>query len=393
MKLLYKIYMSAAALCSVAFNGAATGNEAFNRVVNEVLANNPGLKARSAEFRSMKLTDAADNRLEAPEVEFEHQWGQDGIGNKWAVGVSQSFDWPGLYKARGEANRLSSEAYSASYAGYVADLTLEVKQLLVDMVALRLSRDATVRQMENLASLHALTSRAFESGEATVLEMNKLELQRFSMESKLATLDAGYVALSGQLAALNGGVAPDVSGIDAYPDGVLLAEEEYISLMEKGDATLESMRRDIERRKAGVKVESMKRYPGFSLGYVHNVELGEHFNGLRVGVSLPFLSGNSRHKSAEAMVQSADYEYEAFKMRRQAEVTADYRTAVSLWKRVEGRTRLFSGDSYLSTLRKALDGGQMTLMDYLYESNLYIESQQEYFDLLARYHKLLISQD
>ncbi|MDE6369672.1 MAG: TolC family protein, partial [Muribaculaceae bacterium] len=59
-------------------------NERFESTVSEILANNPTLAARRANVNADILGLKADNNLADPEVEFEHQWGQPGVGNKWS---------------------------------------------------------------------------------------------------------------------------------------------------------------------------------------------------------------------------------------------------------------------------------------------------------------------
>ena len=101
-------------LLSAAFVAQAVSagyGEDYDAAIDSIVSNNRALAARRAALEGDRLSLAAENNLSDPEVEFEHQWGQGHIGNKWSVSVSQSFDWPGLYKRRTEVARSGADAF------------------------------------------------------------------------------------------------------------------------------------------------------------------------------------------------------------------------------------------------------------------------------------------
>ncbi len=371
-------------------NASESATETDN-IVAEVLGNNADLKARAAEIRSAGLMNAADNRLGGPDVDFEHQWGQKGVGNKWSVGISQSFEWPGLYGARRSANRKADAAMIAAYNQAAFELNQQVRMLLVDVVSAKQRRSAVVEMMDNLRSVKEKTAKAFEQGEATILEMNKIELQLFSLETKLEDIDCELITLSGQINALNGGIPVRLDAVVDYGAEGLLAEERYMELIDQYDTQLAALRAEIESKRAGADVERLKRYPGFSLGYVHNVEIGEHFNGVSLGVSLPMFTGKHRERAALSDAEAAEYNLDACRSQLHAALLSDYAVATKLGERIDSRKSLFTDGRYGDALAKAFNGGQMNLLDYLYETNFFIETKFDYIDLVARYHKLLVS--
>ena len=131
-----------------------------------------------------------------------------------------------------------------------------------------------------------------------------------------------------------------------------------------------------------------------SLGYIHNVEIGEHFNGLKVGVTLPVFSTRKLKQAAQAKALAATYEADEYAVSRHAELMSQYAVAVKLRKSLENYNEIFyadGSDNYLALLKKSYDGGQMTLIYYLYEVNYYIEVRMAYLSLLNDYNRSLIS--
>ena len=150
-------------LLSAAFVAQAVSagyGEDYDAAIDSIVSNNRALAARRAALEGDRLSLAAENNLSDPEVEFEHQWGQGHIGNKWSVSVSQSFDWPGLYKRRAEVARSGADAFRLLYEAEAADLRLRVAMALNDYVAScqRLSLANEVKN--NLDSLYFKLSKS-----------------------------------------------------------------------------------------------------------------------------------------------------------------------------------------------------------------------------------------
>ena len=130
---------------------------------------------------------------------------------------------------------------------------------------------------------------------------------------------------------------------------------------------------------------SRSALPSLSVGYIHNVEIGDHFNGFSVGMSLPFFSNRHRKAQALAELEASESNRLAAELEISRRVIADYTAAKNLDKRISQYAPLFPAgakDDYLDLLRKSFDGGQMTLIMYLYEINYYTEARSAYITLL-----------
>ena len=89
------------------FTSIAQTKGNFSDLVSEIESNNLSILVSEKSLNSDKAEISTANNLSDPEIEFSHQWGQKGIGNKWGVGISQSFEWPGVYQSR--KNSISNE--------------------------------------------------------------------------------------------------------------------------------------------------------------------------------------------------------------------------------------------------------------------------------------------
>lgn len=369
-----------------------SADDMFRSITDSIIANNTALASRRAALESETMKLQADNNLNDPEVEFEHQWGQDNIGNKWAVSVSQSFDWPGLYRRRSAAARAGADAFSMLYKSEEADLRLRVTNTLIDYVAAREKLAMSNAVKQNLDSIYGFIRKAYDRSDATVLDMKKISLEHAEAIARLDDAQLAVDNLRHELIALNGGKYIDLAEVTGYPLMKLYDEDHYAAAIEAADPALAAVAGEAETARLTAAAERLRSMPGFSLGYIHNVELGDHFNGITAGVSLPFFSGRKRAAAARAEAISADYRMADYRITAQNRLRADYAAARSYERRLKSYDGMFGdGDNYLQLLYKSFMGGQMTFVTYLYEINYYIEARSAYIDLLHDYNLSLAS--
>jgi len=369
-------------------------NEAINNAVCQIIENNTSLAARRSAAESDRLSIKAENNLNDPEVEFEHQWGQDGVGNKWSVSVSQSFDWPGLYKRRNDLSKKSAEAFKQLYLADLIGLKLRATQTMIDYVTACRRLDLAISVKENLDSIYATIVKAYDHGEATILDLKKIRFERAEASSRCEDARQQLDGLRYELIAMNGGKHIDLSAINSYPSYNLHDEDYYISISRKKDPALLAANLQSAASGLAASVEKLKAYPGFSLGYIHNVEIGDHFNGLKVGLSLPFFSGRNRRSAALAKATATELEAEDYGINAEAKILTEFATATKLKKSLLNYSEIFNSDgsdNYLQLLGKSFDGGQISLINYLYEINYYIEAKLSYLELINNYNQTMAS--
>lgn len=394
MKLRHIISLLIATIGAVNPEGVtANDNSRYDAVVAEILSNNPTLSARKASLGAEKFDAKAESNLSDPEVEFEHQWGHGGVGNKWSISVSQSFDWPGVYRSRSKAADAKVRALSLLYDTEVTDMRLKARTTLNDYVAaceqLRLRKEIS----SNLSTINEAITRAFDLGEATILDRRKIEFERLEAEEQTKSAQLLVDQLRQELIALNGGKYIDLSEISTFPSATLASEDYYLDKYESEHPAIAAQQYLTESARQNLAAVSRSLFPGFSLGYIHNVELGDHFNGLRVGMSLPLFSVRHRRAAAAEQLASQLAENDRIMLEIHLNIVSDYARAHKLKSSLNDYDKLFpnQNDDYLHLLRRAFDGGQMTLIIYLYELNYYSETRSRYIDLQSQFVNTMAS--
>ena len=130
-----KRIMILAALVAATVTGA-NARATFEQVLETVVKGNPDVAATVASGKAEIEEMKAENMLEGPEIEGHHAWGNFG-DRKYGIGISQGFDWPGLYSARRGLIKATSEAKTYLNRSTVLDKAIEAKLLLIELVQFR----------------------------------------------------------------------------------------------------------------------------------------------------------------------------------------------------------------------------------------------------------------
>jgi outer membrane protein TolC len=375
------LIIAAATLLTV----TASGQNAFDNIINEVIDNNPELAAKRAELNADIQETKSENNLPDPAVDFAHKWGVGSAENRWDLSVTQEFEWFGVYGARSRAANAQTDAFQKLHAAQLAEKAQETKLLLIDLVNARQRVDLFTSIVKNIDSLTELNKRMFQRGEATLIDLNKLRMEKFSYSMQLETAQAELVSLKQSLYALNNGQFINTDALTDYPAETLLDEQSYLKAAETANPQLASLTAQAEATRMLVNVEKRKRLPGFSVGYVHEKEGQESFNGFSVGVKLPVFSTRHKVAAAQARAEAQSEATTAYLATLRADIIATYATAKKESRNINEYRDIFCSNDYIAMLNKSYYGGQMTTIELLTEINYYCEGLIEYYDLQHSY--------
>lgn len=375
------------------FSGLTGRADSFDEVVNTIATNNLTAKYNLAIDEAALEEMRDENTLEAPEIGFDHLWGDSKeAGNKLSVSISQSFDWPGVYAARRDAIKKSSYAMQYLREASMMDVKMQVRQMLIDIIYTRQKINALSKLSESMGKLVETYRILMEQKQQTRLDYNKAVIEKIDIDRELESLKGQYSVLESALEALNGarGVDDLLSKVgDDYPAYDLAVLRPNIDMVKERDPQYAASLASIEANKSLLKAEKLSRLPGFSLGYVHELENGDRFNGFSFSISLPFLKKSHNVKAAQLRGDAINYEAEMQVTQRVAEMNGAYRQAVELRKLIDKYNMVIEGDSNFELLKKALDAGEISFITYLQEVHYFHTARINYLDILYEYNQSL----
>lgn len=379
-----RIYLILAGLTALTANA-----QSFDEVLSRIVKSNPEIVAVEQRNNATIESLAAENNLADPEIEANHLWGK--TENRMGFGISQSFDWPGLYKARSKSINASKIALHELYKSSLLDKTLEVKLLMIDFIAAKCNYSYFSCVKANMDSLQKKYSDAYAKGEVSILDLNKVKIERLKVSRQANECKLRCENVRSQIAALttDSEALAMLDNINGYPTDVILSEAEYEQLIEQNDPNIAYYAAMTNVADRNISVARMQGLPSFSLGYEFAREEGMNFNGVTFSMSLPFFS--KRHKKASAISEKAAYEAEFLseKVKTFSQMRSLRNETRLLSEEVNEYAPIISDDTHLTLLKKALDGGEINLFTYIQELNYFIEARSDYENLVYQYNQSL----
>lgn len=358
--------------------GQASSAQGFDALADSILSGDPAVRAERARLLAEVEEMVGENRLENPELDFGYKWGQGSTDiNKWDISVSQNFDWPGVYSARRKAIDSRRRAMDETVRALSRARGYELRSLMIDYVAARRRLALCEDFSRNVDSIYAVSSRAYELMQLTVLDYRKVCVERELARARCVEERTAMSTALKQIEAFGGGEIPGLSGLEEYPT---VAPEFDV----EASPSLGAARWNMLAAASEASAARRSLFPGFSLGYVHEVEGGEHFNGLSVGVSLPLWQGRKKAQAAKLLEEAAAEAMEASRREVVSEFNAALEERASLTAQADAlEAALGDEDEYRRLLDKALAGGTLTLFQYFNELNTILDARMSIEQLRA----------
>lgn len=361
---------------------SANSQELIGTLADEILSNNTELASFRLRNDAERTALKSNNNLADPEFEFGHQWGQDGIGNKWSVELSQSFEWPGVYSARSEANKATALTYDYLDQSKASEIRYSAMNLLVDIYYGKKQIDMISTMLVRIDSLMAVCRKGVSTGDISRLDLNKLKIERINVASRLNEAAVGYEAVVNELKGLNGGksIGEIVDRLQAYSPVILQPIDNYMHKIQTNNPTIRYAQAMDNAEIANEKVVKRSRIPGFSIGLNHEYEMGDHFNGITFGLTLPLFS--NRNKQSEIRTRRIALQSEIYHAETVAssEIRSAYEQIKALDDMINQYKTVLGDSDNLRLLDVALNAQHMTMLDYLLEYNYFIEAESQYIE-------------
>ena len=344
-------------------------------VLQQIEANNTSLDALRKQTEAQKIGNRTGLAPANPEVEFNYLWGTPNpIGNRMDIAVRQSFDFPAAYAYRSKIAGLQNANAELAYKAERLDILLAAKQICIELIYNNaLAKEYAVR-LQNAERIAVAYRSKLDKGEANALENNKAQLNLATVQTETARIETERLTLLSQLKGLNGGKEIVFTDI-VYPANTLTADfENWYSAAETKSPVLQYVSGQIEIGKQQVKLNRALGLPKFSAGYMSEKIVGEHFQGVTLGVSVPLWENKNRVRQAKAQVQAAESALEDSKVQFYNRLQTLFFKVSALQQNAQKLRKSLSDYSNAPLLQKALDAGEISLLNYLLEIEYYYEA-------------------
>ena len=369
----------------------------IGQIIQSILNNSTDMKAYKMQLKQDSINISATNYLEDPSVEFEYLFGDKSIGDKWAVGISQSIEWPGIYGSRRRANKSKLNALSYSASMKKLEILYEAKLQCLQLININKQIAIQQNMYDNYNKLYDSYSTAFNKNEITILDINKLRIELANTAQQLELLKVKKQEITGLLNTLNGGNELGetlINGSTEYPDEKFLPLDEYITAYYQYDPENNYYAEMQNAYKAEISSAQMGWFPRFDVGFKYSNEIGDGFTGFTIGATIPLFANRKKTQAAKAQEISNYFAAQSMKSSNEIRIKTAFAKAVSLKNQLESYRTALEYDDNLKLLHTALLARQLSLLDYIQEAAYFMNAQikmaeieYEYYSVMAELNK------
>jgi cobalt-zinc-cadmium efflux system outer membrane protein len=352
--------------------------------------NNNTLKALKVTAEAQKLENKTGIYLANPELGFNYLWGNPAdMGNRNDLNIIQTFDIPTIIgmksKIANERNGLVEWQYKAERMR----ILLEAKQYCIELIYFNALKKELEIRLQHAQTIAAGYQNRLTSGDANILEYNKAQLSLSAINGEISRIDVERNALLSQLKRLNGGMDVIMDDYQFNQEQLPLNFDDWYLQAEQKNPILAYIKLEVVVSQKQVSLNKAKGLPTFSAGYMSEKVVGQRFQGLTLGVSIPLWENKNRVKQANAAVVAAQSRETDSKQQFYNQLQIQYNRALGLKNTAETYRKSLSMSNSTGLLKKALDAGEISLLNYMVELGLYYNMVNQTLEAERDYQKAL----
>jgi outer membrane protein TolC len=371
-------------ITGLSLQGMAQSN--LKEVLQAVENNNLSLKAQNQFIESQKIGYRTEMNLANPELAYEKNF-SDIDGNPYEILISQDFDFPTVYLQKNKIKKAKTANLDNVRQQGRQDILLNAKKACLNLIYQNKQKEQLTIRYENAQKLVSFFKKKLEKGDANILEMNKVKIVLLNIKNQLQLCNTQVSNLKETLKQLNGGKAIEFNSL-LYP--TVSVEEDFTKLeMDVLSYTpnLNKMKADMDIASKQTSLAKNQVLPKLNIGYRYlNSDINKSFNGINLGISIPLWESRNKVKYAKLNQLSQESQYLSEEKLLISDIQKNYQNYQGLKASLAEYRLILDGSNMNELLKKALDFGQISSIEYFMESIYFYESFDTYLQVEKEYH-------
>ncbi len=354
----------------------STGAQDIPSVLQTIEQNNTTLQALRRTAEAQQLGHRSDIALADPELGYSYAWGSPvPVENKQTVSVSQRFDLATLSGIKGQVAREKDKLVEHQYRTDRMGILLEAKLHCIDLIYYNALLAELATRLTHAEAIAEAQKKRLDNGEGNRLEYNNVLLSLSALQSEIALMETERTALLSELSRLNGGNAIDFRAATYEHTTVPTDFQHWYAMMEAKNPALAYAAQEVLVGCKEVTLTKTHNLPSISLGYAGEFEAGgNRHQGISVGIGLPLWSNKNRLRQARAAVEAAQARQADAQEQWYANLQILHQRTLGLQAAAEAYRSSLAQHNNSQLLKKALDEGEISVLDYLVGIGLYYDT-------------------
>jgi cobalt-zinc-cadmium resistance protein CzcA len=377
----------------------------INAAMDSALNNNAFGKVAAAQLAYYQALERSNFDIEKTAIGFGY--GKiNGFNNDNQFNISQSIQFPTVYKYQGAVNKSNIEISNLNKLQKEVDLKTMVKKHYYHLVLLQQRRTLLMVADSIYSTFVNRAVQKFNAGSTDILEKVTAENQLTQIKSQVQAINASYSIALNQFNILLNCSIPfeplfdnNILLLSAMPDMLSLDQTPALRLQEA----------NITKSEQQLKLEKSKLSPNFNMGYNSATIMGwqtttqnneryfgsdHRFGSFNVGLSVPLFAG-----AQKAKINASNIAISQNKLEKQAvsqQLQASLKEAISLYlqnkKVVEEyqRSVLPNTKILIESATKKMNAGEIGYLEWVMIINQAIQGQNEYLGYVQQLNEAAI---
>lgn len=354
----------------------------LDALLQTIEANNQQLKAFRSYIESQNWQYKSANKLPDPQASaFYLPFGEHNTGDYSEFQISQQFEFPTVYAARGHWIDAQEKRLEREYQQLRQEILLKAKKLGLELVYIHKQRDLVKERVAQSQQVFQQVETLFEKGQTGILARNKAKIvwldQQFALE-ELGTQEANIVQ---ELQALNGGNKMGLA-LTSYPNTIEIPVRDSLwNQRLTQDAQIALLEQEKQVAQQRLKVERNQLLPDITAGYNYQGVAGSNYSGFYGGISIPLWSGRSQVKMAEAQINYYDQHKSGAITSLKSEFNSQMKRYRLLIKKFSEYQQAMQGLNGEILLQKSYELGEISFLDYYREVSFYRQAENRMLEM------------
>lgn len=359
----------------------------MENILIEVEKNNKAILANKQYWQAKKVSYKSGLNPSNPKVEYEFLSGSPPTaGNQTDIFILQEFDFPTAYIKKNQMANKQIGKIEFEEKRFRQEVLLTTKQLCIDLVYMNKRKIELEKRLKLAQKLHEGFKSKFDNGDANSIEVSKANLLLISLRNELRLNTSNINQSYQKLVELNGGKDIDYSKLiypitSELPDFNVLEEE-----IEKQDPVLNSYRQDKEIVQKKIEVNRAMTFPKLEGGYHSQKILGQSFQGVHLGITIPLWEGKNSVKHQKEQLTFTEFLIDDHTTEHYYEIKQLYGKVQSLELTLKEYEEVLESLSDNVLINKSFELGEISSIDYFTELNYFYNTLDDYLKMEREFY-------
>ncbi len=374
----------------VAYAFNANAQSQMETVLTDIAKNNKTILASTQFLEAQKLQFKTGLTPANPSVEYDYLVGSPvGAGNQNDFSVTQSFDFPTSYIKKNQLAKQQATQAEIQLTATRQDILLEAKIVCIELVHRNKLQLQLTQIKLNTEKLLSDFQTKLDKGDGNILDVNKAKLQLIEIKKQFQENVSAIAQFNQQLTAFNGGNQINFTDtIYPVPQNIPPFEQ-----LETDYENADPLRKFLEQEKLitqkQLEVSRALWLPKLEAGYHYQGILGQTYNGIHTGISIPLWENKNTVKLQKTKLLFDELNLQDHRNEHYYEIKQLYEKYSNLKIILQEYQTVFATLNNAALLSKALSLGQISTIEYFLEMNYYTTALNNYYQTEKEYHAVI----